>query len=42
MNKDLLLKKMLAHVVVVLTFLFYSTLAAGDRVDETLQTSHVV
>jgi len=37
---------MLPHVIVVLTFLFlfapYSTLATGDRVDETLQMSHVV
>ena len=33
---------MLAHIVVVLRFLIYSTPARGDRVDETLQTSHVV
>ena len=46
MNKDLLFNKMLPHVLVVLTFLFlftlYSTPAVGGRVDETLQTSHVV
>jgi len=33
---------MLAHVVVVLHSYFYSTPAARDRVDKTLQTSHVV
>ena len=37
---------MLPHVVVVLTFLFlfalYSTLAADDRVDETLQMIRMV